>query len=194
MRTSFFKRRRCLSMVLLLLFLAVIGTEPSFALSPSSDASPTPGNAPSDETVVFDASKAHTLAESQMRDGDPPTQLYDLSHSDYNVSGSWRYLLYTSYYFYPNSDGKLHWNFSVELAGSYTNQSSLTVDCWDKTANKKVTSTTFYAELQPNGLYSRYINTGNWNTYNLDTSHTYYFTFIKTNDATEASITGTIRH
>lgn len=185
---------RRIGFAMLVLLLIMIDTRTSFAASLNSDAILNPGNAPSDEVIEFDSTDVNMLYESQTRGANPPTKLYDLSNSNYNVSGSWRYLIYTSRYFYPNSDGKLHWNFSVELAGSYVNQSSFTVDCWDKTTNKKVASTTFYAELQPNELYSRYITTGSWNTYNLDISHKYYFAFLKTNDATEASITGTIKH
>ncbi|MDD6045893.1 MAG: hypothetical protein PUC97_00505 [bacterium] len=185
---------RYFALVLLFLLLMVIGTETSFAESSGSDARLIPGNAPSNEITEFDPTNVNVISESQTRGANPPTKLFDLSNSNYSVSGSWRYLIYTSYYFYPNAEGKLHWNFTVELADCFVNQTSFTVDCWDKTTNRKVTSTTFYSELQPNGAHGLYISTGNWNTYNLDPSHKYYFAFLKTNDATEASITGTIRH
>ncbi len=200
MKITFVKMsKRCLTLVLVLSFFIMVGTTAFAApassdLSPNPDASPSPANALSDEVVEYDVANVDILYESQVRGSSAPTRLYDLTISNYSVSASWIYRVYTNYYFSPNSDGKIHWNFSVELEDAYVTQSEFTVECWDKTTGTKVTSTSFYPQLQPNGLYGLYIDTGNWNTYNLDTTHKYYFVFIKTNDATTANMTGTIKH
>lgn len=91
---------RRIGFAMLVLLLIMIDTRTSFAASLNSDALLNPGNAPSDEVIEFDSTDVNVLYESQTRGANPPTKLYDLSNSNYNVSGSWRYLIYTSRYFY----------------------------------------------------------------------------------------------
>ena len=147
-----------------------------------------------DEEIEFDPTNADILIEDFTRSNKKPTQFLDLSSQDYDVEGEFKVRVYTNYYFYPNSNGEIRWSFQLEYPDDFVTQKILTVNCWDRTTDTKVTSTTFRSEKLSNGLYSGYISTGSYKTYNLDPTHHYYYELVKEADNEIADLTGTIKH
>lgn len=154
-----------------------------------------PTDSKSDATRDFDPTNADVLHEVSplARGASAPTSLYNLDNNDYSASGTFKIKLYSSYYFYPDENGKLYYEFTVTWPNSYMVQKGITVECWDKTDNKKVTSTSFSMTASgPEQLYGPAVSTGSRVISNLNTEHTYYFAVSKTSDAISATLEGTI--
>lgn len=192
------KKRHVLS-ALLSVVIVLNMVVPAFALDPRQGSASVPSDEPSDGGIYFDPTQIGVIdiiEESYMRDGNRPTKFHNLDGQPYGVEGTFDTSIYTSYYFYPNAQGKFYYNMKFEWQvaniSGFAVQRGAGVECWDRTTHRKVTDATFEMKLQANGSYSLVIETGNRVVSNLDPTHQYYFCFTKAHDGYNALVTGTI--
>lgn len=98
-----------------------------------------------------------------------PTSLWNLGNGPYDAEfGALRNILYTNYYFTPNSNGELFmhgriWEETGDSSGTYKYK----IICYDASTKRAVTETS--------GVTNGYGTDVNIRFYNLDKSKNYYF-------------------
>lgn len=151
-----------------------------------------PGTEPCDAVLTYDPTQTGGLISEKTRGAKAPTEMYNLDGKNYSVNGTFDTTIYTSYYFYPNADGELFYNFTFEWSVPKGAQVGVSVECWDKTDGKRVTENKFLLPENEDGSYGPIFNTGSWRIYNLNPTHQYYIRFTKSFDGFNAQVTGTI--
>lgn len=192
------KAKRFVSLFLALV-MALSLAVPAFASDPVREPATVPCDEPYDEERIFDPTQADfidIIEESHTRGANKPTEFFNLDGATYAVDGTFDTSIYTSYYFYPNAQGKLFYNMKFEWQVNGTTgfavERGVRVECWDRTDNKMVTDTSFGMKLQADGSYSLVIETDERVVYNLNPTHQYYFRFSKAHDGYNATVKGTI--
>lgn len=182
------KKRFSFSAFAIILAFALLGNT-AFAAGLTS----TPSNEPSGEILIYNPDQADVLLPPNARGAKVPTTMYNLDGQDYAVSGTFDTTIYTEYYFYPNANGVLYWNFTFTWQNVSVTEKYVAVQCWDKTENRMVAESTFALGENADGTYGPAVTTGSWRTYDLDPTHQYYYKFTKSFDGFNAIVTGTIR-
>lgn len=183
-------KKRFMGMVLTLAMSLVLCV-PAFAAE---------GKIPTDsaiDTRIMCATENVGLSESGItRDANPPRQYYDLSQGTYSVDGTFEVSIYSARYFKPNAAGKI--NYSVVLTWQeafevYPILPTMTVECWDRTENERVTQVTFESTTNV-WPFTPVIFSNSRVISGLNPDHEYYFVFRKDITGALARITGTISH
>ena len=150
------------------------------------------GTKPCVETVAIDSAQNEDSVVIEPRGAKKPTKMWNLDGQDYHVSGVYDTTIYTEYYFYPNADGKIYYEFTFTWQEPRGVQVAASVEWWDKTTGKQVSDDNFNLPLNPDGSYGPSVSTGPWYAYGLDPTHQYYIRFTKAFDGVDATVTGTI--
>ncbi len=188
------KTRKMVSLLCAVMMMFTMAV-PAFA----SEAMCEPVTNPSDRLMIYNPNQIRTIEASITRGRDKPDEMFNLDGEDYFVNGIFDSSVYTSYYFYPNAEGKLGfiftfiWETPRPFEDGFPNQRGVSVICCDLSdKGKEVSTANFDMELQSNGLYNPIIRTGYWNFYNLNPTHKYCLLFSKGDHGINAEVLGYI--
>lgn len=136
--------------------------------------------------------KVDVLVEKFTRGVDPPTQFKNLATGSYYFTGTYKVMLYTNYYFSPNSSGNIKVNATTTWPANYTMQKQMIVTLINKNTGVQVGTVTGKTVYNPSTqMYGKVASISN--TFSgLDTNSFYYFRIEKTNDTIDANLSGSV--
>lgn len=149
-----------------------------------------------DAEIAYNEEEAEMLESDITRDFQPPKTYHDLSKKSYEINGTFDTSIYTLCYFKPDANGKISYSVDVEFINEVEELQlpTLTVECWDRTEKKQVTTTTFKSESKIIQPFFSIIRSGDRAITGLNPDHEYYFVFSKQMWFRNANITGIIWH
>lgn len=151
-----------------------------------------PMEEPSDVNLVFDPARADIMEVDISRGAKPPKDMVNIDGEPYDVEGLFDTTIYTSYYFYPNANGELYYDFTFTWQETCATQRGACVKFIDMETQKCVLESPYDMSENSDGSYGPVIETGGRKVYNLNPTHRYYIHFTKSFDGVNATVTGTI--
>ena len=187
--------RRFISMMLVLVMSLVLSAQ-AFAVERDIPTDSAAGIEAAGIEIVGNSEGAERLESDIARNAQRPKEYHDLSKLSYSVDGTFEVFIYTLCYFKPNASGKINYSVVVTWEDEFSEYPilpSMTVECWDRTTGKQVTTATFESETDV-WPFVPVMRSGSRTVSGLNTDHEYYFVFRKDITGALARVTGRISH